>query len=162
MTEKQERLLGRRLREAVELQPEIEIFRRLLLDIGGIQLVAPPGPDPAVPILIGAGFVMAGLVQCEIMKHIRCHENVARVWAQQRSGVIGIGTGYALSHDGLWRQHSWGLRREGILETTVRRTKYFGRLLQGRDANSFAESNFDEAKCKASQVVNAPTKPRRS
>jgi hypothetical protein len=161
MTEKQERLLSRRIREAVEQQPEIGILRKLLLGLGGLQLVAPPQPDLAVTLLISAGFVMAGSVQSEIMEDSNCHVNVARVWTQRQRGVVGIGIGYALSDDGLWRQHSWGLRREGILETTVPRTKYFGLLLQGWDADSFAESNLAEVQRAVRRVANAPTKRRR-
>ena len=41
-----------------------------------------------------------------------------------------MATGYALSEDGLWRSHSWGLtqarNRAVIIETTVSRERYFG------------------------------------
>jgi hypothetical protein len=67
---------------------------------------------------------------------------VAEIWAERPHELVGIGTGYSLSDDGLWRQHSWGLRREGILETTVSRVKYFGVLLQHGDADSFAMANL--------------------
>jgi hypothetical protein len=60
--------------------------------------------------------------------------------------MVGIGTGYALSADGLWRQHSWGVRRQGILETTAPREKYFGILLQGSSADSFAEANLTQTR----------------
>ncbi len=158
MTEKQERLLNRRLREAVSQQPEIENLRQVLLELGGIQLVAPPRHDPAVPLLIDAGFVMAGAVQCIDMGKSRCHLNVARVWAKRQQNVVGIGTGYALSADGLWRQHSWAVLREGILETTVARSKYFGLLLQGGDADLFSESNIEEAAPLGSPCVNTPAR----
>src|ERR1700687_1379667 len=97
--------------------------------------IAPPRLDPAVTLLINSDFVMAGSVQRIIMEESRCHENVARVWTKRQEAVVGIGTGYAWSEDGLWRQHSWALLREGILETTVPRTKYFGLLLQGGEAD---------------------------
>ena len=37
-------------------------------------------------------------------------------------------TGYGLSRDGIWRPHSWCVDRKTgkIIETTERRTKYFG------------------------------------
>jgi hypothetical protein len=142
MRAEQKSLLDRRLRESVQQQPEIEALRGLLLAIGGTELVAPPGLDPDVRLLITSGFVMGGPVQHEFIRDSKCHENIARAWKGRKSGIVGIGTGYALSGDGLWRQHSWGLRREGILETTVERVKYFGLLLQGEAADSFAESNF--------------------
>jgi hypothetical protein len=142
MTKEQRRLLDRRFRKAAEQQPDLEVLRGLLLGLGGIHLVAPPGPDADLPLLIDAGFVMAGPVVLKTMKKSECHTNVAEIWAEKQHGLVGIGTGYSLSNDGLWRQHSWGLRREGILETAASRVKYFGVLLQHEDADSFAMANL--------------------
>lgn len=75
------------------------------------------------------------------MAKSECHKNVSRLWKKTPNGMAGIGTGYALSGDGLWRQHSWGLRREGIPETTGERAKYFGVLPQRDAAESFAQAN---------------------
>jgi hypothetical protein len=137
----QRSLLGRRLRAAFKQQPEIKALRKLLLAMGGIELVAPFGFDPDIPALIAAGFAMEGSVECEVMESSACHENITRLWIAKTNGLVGIGTGYALSEDGLWRQHSWGLQRNGILETTIRRVKYFGISLQGQHADSFAKYN---------------------
>jgi hypothetical protein len=76
------------------------------------------------------------------MERSACHENVAQLWVTKSSGLTAIGTGYALSEDGLWRQHSWGVRRDGIVETTKVRVKYFGISVQGRDAEAFAAANL--------------------
>jgi hypothetical protein len=63
-----------------------------------------------------------------------CHTNVAQFWMRNRE-ALAIVTGYALSEDGLWRQHSWLLRRNPtagqcrVIETTIRRIKYFGFIL---------------------------------
>jgi hypothetical protein len=52
--------------------------------------------------------------------------------AKRQYGIASICSGYALSDDGLsddglWRDHTWGiLRGGGILETTLKRKKYFG------------------------------------
>jgi hypothetical protein len=73
-----------------------------------------------------------------------CHRNVAVLWFD---GVIeSIGTGYALSDDGLWRQHSWGLASDGALvETTDERRAYVGVVLAGRAPSmQFAGSNAQE------------------
>ena len=56
-------LLNRKLREAANLQPEITRLQRLLLTLGGIELVAPPGPDSAVRLLIDHRFAMSGPVK---------------------------------------------------------------------------------------------------
>jgi len=133
-------LLRRRLREAVKQQPKIRILRRLLLDLGGVEIVAPPAADTVLGLLIEQGFVMSGPVKRKPMTDSACHDNVSRLWMLKKREIVGIGTGYALSGDGLWRQHSWGIHRDGIVETTVPREKYFGILLQGARAKCFAES----------------------
>jgi hypothetical protein len=70
-----------------------------------------------------------------------CHANAARL---HRSGTAtAIGTGYALSGDGLWRQHSWAFDAGGIIETTELRTMYCGVRLQGEHAETFAAQQLD-------------------
>jgi hypothetical protein len=142
MAAAQKRILDHRFREAADQQPDLKVLRGLLLGLGGTHLVAPPDLDADVPRLIDAGFVMAGPVLRRSMRRSDAHRNVAEIWAARQRELVGIGTGYALSVDGLWHQHSWGLRREGILETTVPRVKYFGVLLQHRIADSFASANL--------------------
>lgn len=142
LTRERKLLLKRRLREAVELQPEIATLRRLLLGLGGVELVAPAAFDSALCLLLGGGAAMAGPVTCMRMFEGACHRNVSRLWLSDSRALVGIGTGYALSADGLWRQHSWGVQRRGILETTSARCAYFGVVLEEIQADSFAESNL--------------------
>lgn len=141
MTPEQEELLNRRFREAVTQQPELEGLKEVLLRLGGELLVAPPKPDQDVPMLLERGFLMSGPIKLNVMESSSCHRNVASVWIRKEFGIVGIATGYALSEDGLWRQHSWGVLRDGVLETTEERLKYFGLLLQGNRADFFAKSN---------------------
>jgi hypothetical protein len=138
----QKLFLDRRFRDAARQQPDLRVLRTLLLGFGGVHMVAHPGPDPDLPRLIGAGLVMTGPVMLRIMKKNGCHENVSRIWASKQHKIAGIGTGYSLSDDGLWRQHSWGIRRNGIIETTSLRVKYFGVLLQNQYADLFAMANL--------------------
>jgi hypothetical protein len=133
--------LDRRFREAVKGQPELKRLRSLLLRIGGVCLVAPPKPDSDVAALLESGFLTAGPIVLKIMKCSSCHQNVAALWKTRKAGLVAIATGYALSEDGLWRQHSWGVRRDGILETTEPRSKYFGLVLQGDKADHFVACN---------------------
>ena len=101
-------------------------------------MVTPPVRDDDALEWIRNGFVQAGPVVLKVGVASACHQNVAAVWRKaRRGGMVGIGTGYGLTADGLWRQHSWGILREGILETTVARTKYFGICLQGPRADGF-------------------------
>jgi hypothetical protein len=140
--------LSARLKIAISQQPEIKALRALLLRIGGTELVAPPWHDCHVAALICGGFVMDGHVVLRTMRPCSCHRNTSRLWSRngnmnRKNGLIGIGTGYALSGDGLWRQHSWGVGKRGIVETTEARVTYFGRLLRGEDADLFAACNSD-------------------
>ena len=141
MTPEQKEFLSRRLREAIKNQPELKQLKSILLRIGGEFLVAPPKPDSDIPSLLQAGFVTSGPITLKIMKSSSCHQNVAALWNHKKAGIVALATGYALSDDGLWRQHSWGILRNGILETTQPRTKYFGLVLQGEKADHFAASN---------------------
>lgn len=91
------------------------------------MLVPAPGDvDNAISTLLAEGVVMSGPIVLQEMKPSHCHENVGRAWQQRFKGLISLCTGYALSTDGLWRQHWWGLLDGGVLETTVPRETYFG------------------------------------
>src|SRR5215469_6773718 len=141
MTPEQKTFLNRRFSEAVSKQPELMQLKALLLRLGGDFLVVPPKPDQDVPMLLQQGFLTSGPIMHKLMKSSSCHRNVAAVWTKKKFGIVGIATGYALSDDGLWRQHSWGILRDGVLETTETRLKYFGIVLQGEKADFFAFSN---------------------
>jgi hypothetical protein len=104
-------ILDRRWKEATARQPELKKLLRLLLKFGGGFVVAPPYPDPDLDAIITSGFVQAGAVVVKKGRVSQCHENIAGIWRLQKYGIVGIGTGYALSDDGLWRQHSWGVLR---------------------------------------------------
>jgi hypothetical protein len=51
------------------------------------------------------------------------------------------------NHDGKqvlgWCRHSWGIVKGTILETTMTRDKYFGIVIDGDEADDFAEDEFD-------------------
>jgi len=114
----------------------------MLLRLGGGCIVAPPRvPDQDVPSLLEQGFLASGPIKLKVMKSSSCHQNVASVWNKKNFGIVGIATGYALTPDGLWRQHSWGILRDGILETTEPRLKYFGIMIKGEKADFFASNN---------------------
>jgi hypothetical protein len=145
MTPEQRTFLSRRFRDAVRKQPELKQLKALLLRLGGDFVVAPPRqPDQDVPRLLEKGFLTSGPITIKVMNSSSCHQNVASLWTKRRFGIVGIATGYALSDDGLWRQHSWCILRDGILEPTELRLKYFGIVLQGEKADFFASSNFTQ------------------
>jgi hypothetical protein len=78
----------------------------------------------------------------------QCHANAAEWWQSHRdlARPHRIATGYALSPDGRWHQHSWlvapGLRGESIIETTQMRWAYWGIILDDEAAEQFAYENL--------------------
>jgi len=145
-------ILIARVEAAIQEQPEFAALRAKLLERGGTEIVPPCAwnddlrqyviaPDPDLLALIDHGCLMPGRVVCRSrdMQPNRCHENIARLWLQKRKrdALIGIATGYCLGGD-LWRQHSWGIRKDSLLETLGERERYFGIRLEGIDADVFA------------------------
>jgi hypothetical protein len=155
MTPEQRKFLQYRLQKAVAEQPEFEHLKLLLLRFGGDFIVAPNKLDQDVPRLLESGFLMNGPITLKKMNSSMCHQNIAAIWKFQRPGIVSIATGYALSEDGLWRQHSWGVLQEGLLETTEGRTRYFGVLLGSSEADHFAECNPYPAKDHQA-IIDAP------
>jgi hypothetical protein len=141
MTDEQKTFLASRLEQAAKAQPELIPFRDQLLRLGGVDFVPPIKPDIDLPVLLSQGRLAEGEVSAEEMDAGYCHENVAELWTDKSRGITGMGVGYALSEDGLWRQHSWAMRNEDIVETTAMRVKYFGVVLTGNQADQFAEAN---------------------
>lgn len=133
-----------RLREAIARQPELEQSSTPLLGLGGDFVVATQNPDDFVTTLLECGFLIDGPITTYKMAPSSCHRNVATLWKQRQQGIVAIATGYALSDDGLWRQHSWGILRDGVLATTEQRSKYFGIVLQGLEADLFAANELGE------------------
>ena len=134
-------VIDRRLKEHAKVQPEIRELKKILLQLGGCHVEAPLGPEPDMTSLVRSGFVVQGQVLLKLMDPNACHLNASKLWVQHKHGIVAIGTGYALS-DGVWRQHSWGVRREGLIETTGIREKYFGIVLWDRLADCFALSQY--------------------
>jgi hypothetical protein len=112
-------------------------FERGVLRHGGRRVVPPLKPDPLIGLLaLEARVVDGASVEGSDGDPSDCHRNAIGLW---RSGECdAIGTGYALSTDGLWREHSWGVRDGEPVETTVPRLKYFGIVMSDERATWFA------------------------
>lgn len=115
---------------------------RQVLTHGGRLVVPPLEPEHDL-----AGLLAGRLWDVPALRRRRernaCHSNSAALWA--RGKATSIGTGYALTDDGLWRQHSWAFtgtgHRRRILETTEARDAYYGIELTGAAAVAFAAAN---------------------
>jgi len=77
----------------------------------------------------------------------QCHRNACNLWLGNcTTHEVAVATGYALSNDGLWRQHSWLLQRKSrsvqVIETTMKRIAYFGYVMTEAEAKQFCSENF--------------------
>jgi hypothetical protein len=117
-----------------ELFAEVSAF---LLSLGGQLVVPPMHPDGMVRRLLVDGLRFADVpLVVETGERNDCHGNVVRLW---RSEKAEIATGYALSDDGLWREHSWGVRDGAVVETTEPRQCYWGVVIDQHDAAEYAD-----------------------
>jgi len=75
----------------------------------------------------------------------RCHANAASLWLNNMDDTR-ICTGYALSKDGMWRQHSWLIhfkeKSNQIIETTTPRIGYYGFVLNTEQCIKFVSKNY--------------------
>ena len=70
----------------------------------------------------------------------QCHRNSALLWKNNKDASIV--TGYALSDDGLWRQHTWCIMNKEVWESTTQRVLYFGYVLNSEEAEKFYAENI--------------------
>jgi hypothetical protein len=101
------------------------------------MVVPPIAPDPMIDVFRTRGWLWSSSARFVGGEVSACHHNAVALW---RSGdACAIGSGYALSDDGRWREHTWGVAEDGeLLETTEARTAYFGVELRGQSAEQFA------------------------
>lgn len=120
--------LSAKLAEYSVAQPGLQVLKNRLLAIGGEMIVPREDIDLDRILETGALFDYLKIIFVEGSKS-ECHLN-AQVYADLRPNAK-LATGWALTEDGLWRQHSWCWipDRRVIIETTELRTKYFGVLL---------------------------------
>jgi hypothetical protein len=74
----------------------------------------------------------------------QCHMNSAIMWAHENGPRkrLRVATGYALSDDTIWRQHSWIVDGQGrVRETTLPREIYYGFVMTERESWDFYDWN---------------------
>lgn len=122
------------------LLKEYEKFKRLLLDIAGFAVCLHREDD--LSRLLDRGKFFRGYHSISAKgESSRCHANSASLWVCNPS--LKLVTGYALSRDGLWRQHSWCVRKDGrVIETTTKRILYYGFEMTFKEARSFSDDNW--------------------
>ena len=119
-------------------------LREILLSFGGSE-VCMPGYDEDAKRIIERGQLWYG-DRIRMMKGqpSQCHRNSSYCWEANQDKAV-LCTGYGLSEDGMWRQHSWLVelrpRKNRIVETTVPRIAYFGYGMTTEEAWDFYYDN---------------------
>jgi len=135
LTQERKDFFKKRLEDTPQLLP----LRNKLLEIDGLEIV--PRPEGDLTKLMGRGRVFDLNVKLKLMRRSGCHENAVKLWMKNKE-KNKICTGWGLSDDGLWRQHTWIISGEYIIETTEKRIKYFGVVLDEAESEIFASYNF--------------------
>lgn len=128
-----------------EFSNDMLSLRDLLLSYGGRGVVLIDGFDPDAAKILNRGILLDGsqYYMAEGSPN-SCHSNAAHLWDDNRGRIL-LCTGYALSQDGLWRQHSWCIDLEEpklIVETTTPRVAYFGFGLNLDESEQFLYENY--------------------
>lgn len=109
--------------EAVAATRALELRDRLVA-LGG-WAVCMRDPRLASVLLAEGSDVPGADAEMRLGDPGRCHDNSATLVRHDPSLVCHYG--YALSDDGMWREHSWCVKPDGgIIETTAERVAYFG------------------------------------
>lgn len=120
-------------------------LRQKLLTFAGEAICFPPYEEDLDNILNYGQFWVGSNAKLMRGEPSRCHANSANLWEQNKKATR-ICTGYALSEDGMWRQHSWLVwhksRSNQIIETTAKRIAYYGFVMPYDMCQQFADENF--------------------
>jgi len=131
----QREFLETRRREHLKTYPEFAKLEQRLLSMGGEMVV--PRREPDQDKILSWGWLWSGdNVRVDGGTPCNCHGNVAELW-RSNPERYRIMTGWSLSDDGLWRQHSWIIDGDTLIETTIPREKYFGFVLTPLEAQQF-------------------------
>lgn len=116
-----------------------------LLSFGGSQALI-HSVDDDLPKILSRGQLWGPTSQMMKGRQSQCHENSALLWESNQDKLF-LATGYALSDDGIWREHSWCIlpkpRSIKVIETTEPRELYFGFVLTLDETMEFATKNTD-------------------
>lgn len=125
-------------------------LHQTLLAIGGCETCF-PAIEEDMGAILERGRFYKGTSKMMPGRPNGCHENTCRLWeANHANSDVHIATGYALSGDGIWRQHSWLVHRyrtamqhrTQIIETTRKRVAYYGFEMMDAEAENFCYHNL--------------------
>ena len=116
-------------------QPDFTKLKNKLLSLGG-EAVVPMYEEDLDKILERGKTFNDKKITMKKGYPSECHVNVGLL--HEATGC-NVTTGWALSDDGLWRQHTWCTNKE-IYETTEKREKYYGFVLDKGETEEFIEN----------------------
>lgn len=129
----------------VEIPDYLKILqlRDRLLKIGGEEVCMPFGEED-IDNILKYGQLWTHTPRLIEGNPSQCHNNSCYLWNRNRKDTL-IATGYGLSEDGMWRQHSWvihmKLNGNKIIETTVPRIAYYGYVMNDKMCQEFYNNN---------------------
>jgi hypothetical protein len=162
-----EQFLDRKFKRYVKDDPRYQDLRDKLFSIGGTVYV--PQPEEAFEELLTRGQIFrdkkpiryacktAALEQKFGLRRYSsdCHANIAYDYVRFCGKGFKIVTGYAIAHfDGDWRQHSWGLWKGHVVESTVLRRLYYGYVLTPEESVNFVFQVASDILEKDSQLTD--------
>ena len=130
-----------------EIDPKMYQLREKLLSFGGEATCLPVIEEDIDDILERGQFWFGSGAKLMRGEACQCHRNASELYFLNHEKFdVRICTGYALSKDGMWRQHSslvlHNPRSNQIIETTVPRIGYFGFVMTEDQFEQFADDNW--------------------
>jgi hypothetical protein len=119
-----------RLLRVTEQRPDLDELKRRLMAIGGTRFqvddfLASELEPAETELLMTVGRMDAtGDLELREMEMSGCHRNVRTLL--EADPTLEWRFGMALSHDDIWRVHSWAHDGRRVIETTEPRTTYVG------------------------------------
>ena len=135
-------------------------LRDKLVELGGEECCMPFGDEDIDRILDRGELLIPEPINNQQKKYMvdyleyigeasQCHANSAELYWNNRNNKeltmdVRICTGYALTDDGMWRQHSWIIlidrfnnEIDTVIETTLKRVAYYGVVLTIEECEEF-------------------------
>lgn len=125
---------------------KFKLLKEKLLSLGGNNVKETYEED--VDKLLSNGILFDGKSKLVKMRQSNCHTNCAIFYQnyskEHSKEAIKIVTGWALSTDQTWYQHSWLYltKNKIIIETTLKRIMYFGFILNDEETSEFCFNNY--------------------
>jgi hypothetical protein len=126
----------------IKEEPRWVQLGKKLMALGGARIVLCWESKIDMSRLLTRGQAFQGDVVFRRGRTSQCHSNVARQWKKLHKSGFQIVVGWALSDDGLWRQHTWGLMNDSVIETTEYREIYYGYTLNDDESEGFYNDNY--------------------